>query len=239
MNKGVAPLESASIPLSVGDYMLPLEAIGRLRLNGEKRSRRKLEVRVKSKAQNAILARFADECGGVREAAKLIGVGHFTYSKWLNLHYSPVRPGRRLSAKETKVLLRLAELTGRKLSDIFPFTQEQLSVLAKPRIREHILTTEQLTSAVENKHLSYEPDQSRLDTQELRERLSTVISKLPARQQQILRLRYGLGDGFPYTLEETAAIFKLTKERIRQIEMKALRLLQLPSNSAQLVGFLD
>ena len=54
-----------------------------------------------------------------------------------------------------------------------------------------------------------------------------------------LRLRYGLGDGYTYTLEEVGRIFKVTRERVRQIEAKAVRKLQQPSRSQELVGFLD
>ena len=52
-------------------------------------------------------------------------------------------------------------------------------------------------------------------------------------------MRYGLGTGYVYTLEELGAIFKLTRERIRQIEVKALRKLQHPSRSRRLEDFLD
>jgi RNA polymerase primary sigma factor len=51
-------------------------------------------------------------------------------------------------------------------------------------------------------------------------------------------LRYGLGDGYTYTLEEVGRIFKVTRERVRQIEAKAVRKLQHPVRSQQLAGFL-
>ena len=59
------------------------------------------------------------------------------------------------------------------------------------------------------------------------------------REREIIKLRYGLGDGYSYTLEEVGHIFKVTRERIRQIEAKAVRKLQQPSRSQELVGFLD
>ena len=73
----------------------------------------------------------------------------------------------------------------------------------------------------------------------LRGRISKVLKTLSYREREIIKLRYGLGDGYSYTLEEVGHIFKVTRERIRQIEAKAVRKLQQPSRSQELVGFLD
>jgi RNA polymerase primary sigma factor len=77
-------------------------------------------------------------------------------------------------------------------------------------------------------------------TQEmLRTRIAKVLKTLSYREREIIKLRYGLGDGYSYTLEEVGHIFKVTRERIRQIEAKAVRKLQQPTRSQDLVGFLD
>ncbi len=73
----------------------------------------------------------------------------------------------------------------------------------------------------------------------LRSRINKVLKTLSYREREIIRLRYGLGDGYSYTLEEVGHIFKVTRERIRQIEAKAVRKLQQPSRSQELAGFLD
>ena len=73
----------------------------------------------------------------------------------------------------------------------------------------------------------------------LRSRIDKVLRTLSYREREIIKLRYGLGDGYSYTLEEVGHIFKVTRERIRQIEAKAVRKLQQPSRSQELVGFLD
>ena len=73
----------------------------------------------------------------------------------------------------------------------------------------------------------------------LRSRINKVLKTLSYREREIIKLRYGLGDGYSYTLEEVGHIFKVTRERIRQIEAKAVRKLQQPSRSQELVGFLD
>jgi RNA polymerase primary sigma factor len=73
----------------------------------------------------------------------------------------------------------------------------------------------------------------------LRLRINKVLKTLSYREREIIKLRYGLGDGYSYTLEEVGHIFKVTRERIRQIEAKAVRKLQQPARSQELVGFLD
>ena len=73
----------------------------------------------------------------------------------------------------------------------------------------------------------------------LRGQIHKVLKTLSYREREIIKLRYGLGDGYSYTLEEVGHIFKVTRERIRQIEAKAVRKLQQPSRSAELIGFLD
>ena len=73
----------------------------------------------------------------------------------------------------------------------------------------------------------------------LREQLSEVLSTLTPREEKVLRLRFGLEDGRPRTLEEVGKEFNVTRERIRQIEAKALRKLRHPSRSKRLKDFLD
>ncbi|MEG1751966.1 MAG: RNA polymerase sigma factor RpoD [Clostridia bacterium] len=73
----------------------------------------------------------------------------------------------------------------------------------------------------------------------LREQLIAVIDTLTPREQKVIRLRYGLDDGHPRTLEEVGKEFNVTRERIRQIEAKALRKLRNPSRNKKLVDFMD
>ncbi len=75
--------------------------------------------------------------------------------------------------------------------------------------------------------------------QMLRDKINHVLKSLTYREREIIKLRYGLGDGYSYTLEETGRIFKVTRERIRQIESKALRKLQHQTRSNHLKGFVD
>lgn len=80
----------------------------------------------------------------------------------------------------------------------------------------------------------YETNQSALKV-----RIAEAMEHLNYREREILRLRYGLADGYSYTLEEVGKIFSVTRERVRQIESKAVRKLQQPFRSKALASFVD
>jgi RNA polymerase primary sigma factor len=73
----------------------------------------------------------------------------------------------------------------------------------------------------------------------LKEQLIGILDTLTPREERVLRLRYGLDDGKPRTLEEVGKEFNVTRERIRQIEAKALRKLRHPSRSKRLKEYID
>ncbi|MDP8215274.1 MAG: RNA polymerase sigma factor RpoD [Candidatus Euphemobacter frigidus] len=73
----------------------------------------------------------------------------------------------------------------------------------------------------------------------LREQMKTVLTTLTKREAKVLALRFGINDGSPRTLEEVGKIFEVTRERVRQIEAKALRKMRHPTRSRRLQGFLD
>jgi RNA polymerase primary sigma factor len=71
----------------------------------------------------------------------------------------------------------------------------------------------------------------------LREKIEELLRTLTFREREIIRLRYGLADGYSYTLEEVGRIFKVTRERVRQIEAKAVAKLQHPVRSIELAEY--
>src|SRR2546425_5478790 len=73
----------------------------------------------------------------------------------------------------------------------------------------------------------------------LKDKLADVLCTLTERERKVLELRFGLGDGYSRTLEEVGKQFKVTRERIRQIEAKALRKMRHPTRIRQLQGFLE
>jgi RNA polymerase primary sigma factor len=73
----------------------------------------------------------------------------------------------------------------------------------------------------------------------LQDQIEQVLATLTKREERVIRLRFGIGDGYPRTLEEVGVMFNVTRERVRQIEVKALRKLRHPSRSAKLRGFAE
>ena len=73
----------------------------------------------------------------------------------------------------------------------------------------------------------------------LQEQTSSVLKTLTPREEKIIKMRFGLEDGSEHTLEQVGQTFAVTRERIRQIEAKALRKLRHPARSNQLRGFLE
>ncbi len=71
------------------------------------------------------------------------------------------------------------------------------------------------------------------------ERLDEVLGSLTEREEKVLRLRFGLGDGYPRTLEEVGSVFNVTRERVRQIEAKALRKMRHPTRARELKAFVE
>ena len=73
----------------------------------------------------------------------------------------------------------------------------------------------------------------------LQDNMSEVLKEIPPREQEVLKMRFGLEDGYPLTLEEVGLYFNVTRERIRQIEAKALRRLRLPARSCRLKDYIE
>ena len=73
----------------------------------------------------------------------------------------------------------------------------------------------------------------------LTQRIEQLLKTLTYREHEIIKLRYGIGDGYTYTLEEVGRIFRVTRERVRQVESKAIRKLQHPVRARKLQGFVD
>lgn len=207
-------------------------------------SRPRVNVRVTVKAKNLYLAKFIEKHGSSVNTARLLGISLNTLSSWLNFRTSPVRgtggrlrPGKH-SERIAKIILTICEEVGCKATDLFPdLTKQQMEVLAKKREYDSSIGAESLENHRDSPRLSYEQNVDEfVDNADAAEAIDKQLKTLSFREREILKLRYGLSDGFTYTLDEVSHIFRVGRERIRQVEAKALRKLQQPSRSDQLVG---
>ncbi len=125
------------------------------------------------------------------------------------------------------------EVTPERVREIRKISQEPVS-LETPIGEEE---DSHLGDFIQDDHVAVPADAATFTL--LREQLLETLETLTEREQRVLRLRFGLGDGKPRTLEEVGKEFNVTRERIRQIEAKALRKLRHPTRSKKLKDFLD
>ncbi len=136
------------------------------------------------------------------------------------------------------------EPTAEEIAEEMGVTVEKVREIM--RVAQEPVSLETPIGEEEDSHLGdFIPDEDALVPAEaayhtlLREQLGDVLGTLTTRESKVLRLRFGLEDGRPRTLEEVGKEFNVTRERIRQIEAKALRKLRHPSRSKRLKDFLD
>lgn len=136
------------------------------------------------------------------------------------------------------------EPTAQEIADEIGLTEEKVREIL--RVAQEPVSLETPIGEEEDSHLGdFIPDDEAPAPADaashtmLREQLIEVLDTLTPREEQVLRLRFGLDDGRTRTLEEVGKVFNVTRERIRQIEAKALRKLRHPSRSRKLKDFLD
>ena len=177
--------------------------------------------------RQAITRAIADQARTIRIPVHMVE----TINKLIRISRQLVqRLGREPTAEEVAAEM---DILPTKVEEIQKIAQEPVS-LETPIGEEE---DSQLGDFLEDKDIP-SPEEA-ASSQLLREQLETMLEDLTDREKEVLRLRFGLEDGHPYTLEEVGKRFGVTRERIRQIEAKALRKLRHPSRSKKLRDFLD
>jgi len=125
-----------------------------------------------------------------------------------------------LSPEEIRYLAKLAQET---LSLDQPFSDDEEGNTLKDAVKDE-------TAMSPDKAAAYYL---------MQEQLSIILQELSPREQRVLKMRFGLEDGIPHTLEEVGSAFRVTRERIRQIEMKALKKIQEHPNVTKLQEFFN
>ena len=151
----------------------------------------------------------------------------------------------KLSRFQRQLTLELnREPTDEELAEKMGMSPEKVREVIK--IAQDPVSLETPIGEEEDSHLGdFVPDENNMSPEDftihemLKEEISDVLLTLTEREEQVLRLRFGLDDGSSKTLEEVGQMFGVTRERIRQIEAKALRKLRHPSRSRKLKDFLN
>ncbi len=177
--------------------------------------------------RQAITRAIADQARTIRIPVHMIE----TINKLIRVSRALVQEiGREPTCEE---IAERMEMPVNKVRKIIKIAQEPIS-LETPIGEEE---DSHLGDFIEDKIMPSPPDT--VIHNSLREQIEEALKTLTEREAKVLRMRFGLGDGNEHTLEEVGQQFKVTRERIRQIEAKALRKLKHPSRSKKLRSFLD
>uniref|UniRef100_A0A6M3L6R0 Putative sigma-70 region domain containing protein n=1 Tax=viral metagenome TaxID=1070528 RepID=A0A6M3L6R0_9ZZZZ len=205
-----------------------------------------IDVAALTKLKHGALRDAAVKLGSQSALAKELNVTPSTIGRWCNFKDYP-REGRIYDKHSFESIEKaLLRVTGHLVDDLWP---PALKAAIDDRLipqqieRRATIQAEALLeyAAHTQERLTYNPDEGMKSASrnELKDNLRKVLNSLTQREREIIKLRYGLDDGQTYTFREVGAIFKITQERVRQIEAKALRKLEQPSRAQHLVGHLD
>ncbi|MBI4225212.1 MAG: hypothetical protein HY617_02690 [Candidatus Sungbacteria bacterium] len=185
--------------------------------------------------KNAALSEFlAKKKWSQTRLAKELGVTLPVVNRWILLKGAP---------QDEIILRKLKELLCQLREDIFPdfFQSQEWKEMQKQVGGEHIVIREiPVQTLLNSGQLSLPSPEIEYDMKELSVKLQDALNSLPSRQKEVVELRFGLVDGIQHTLEETGKILGgLKKERVRQLELAAIRNLRLSPAHLPLFSFLD
>ena len=205
-------------------------------------------ITAQTKFKHAAILRAIRKCGSVADFAKTVGISASNACKLSNMRWCPPsQPNSHWSIEKFNFFKAAIEkLTGESYQSLFP--NELRATVSLNTFAETVEQTKEVPLAglieySENRRerLLLPCPSEKAESSELREDLIKVLQTLPIRERTVMEFRWGLGDDTsgPHTLTETAKHIGRTKERVRQIELRAIRSLQQPSRSAILCEHLD
>ena len=200
-----------------------------------------MKVRVIARIKNEAFysARIAAGFPTLVGLSKASGITHGTLGNYENFRACPNRWG---SSKRIESLLRLEKILDKKIEELFP-PEYGLAVSNKIRTRIEFVRDQLYLPTAKELLLLPTPEEEGPENLAIKEDLRKAVlesfKSLTAREVTVLKLRFGIGEDEEHSLEEVADICKVTRERIRQIEAKALRKLKHPSCGRTLKTFFD
>ena len=198
-----------------------------------------MKVTAEVRLKHGVLRRLAAEAGGAKSLARLLGIPVGTLYNWISMNSCPT-PGSYGKSYTPEVEVKLEQLAKEPIEDIFPAELRKATKAIRNAPKVVAITKDIEPARLEQTAVAgylSEPEQAFSD-QSLKDDISSVLKSLTWREREIVRLRYGLGGTPPLTLEETAQVFTVTSERVRQVEAKAIRKLRQPHRSEHLESHL-
>lgn len=195
--------------------------------------------------RNAYIWEAVQKCGSQQALAEYLGVNQGSITSWLNFQSCPpfdAATGDKVDFY-TQIDIRFTTLIGVGLETIFPLDVRTHRASLKKMARQVAIREMPIEKLIEAglapvRLLNQSPDEL-AEKQELGKVIDDVLKDLKEREADIIRRRFGLNGDAPQTMEEVGMVYKITQERVRQIEAKALRLLRHPSKSRRLKPFTE
>lgn len=191
-----------------------------------------MKVGIQARLKNGILWEAAKNLGSVVALAEYLGMSYPTINEWINFKRCPEMTGWRYEKYNQEAERKLFELTGHTFEEIFPpeirgkeFQKRQKRIDAVVE-----MPVQQLVAAGAMPQLTPAPDEL-LFQKEANATIDHLLRELRPREAEVIKMRFGLDGEREHTLEELTSHFHLTKERIRQLEIKALGRLRHPARS--------
>lgn len=186
-----------------------------------------MEIGIVAKVRHGAMLRFREEQGITQaKAAMLAGV---STSLWCALECM------RFNGAYPLAMARVADLLCLQVDDVFPPELRKGSFGVQRTAYRQVDNNLLATNEYKKRMLLPDPCdevQRKIDGEARKERIRAALKTLSYREREIIKLRFGLGvDGQTYTYEEVSKIFKVTRERVRQVEARAIRKLQHPARS--------
>lgn len=196
-------------------------------------------VRLEARLKNAELTGAKEIVGLTSKAvAERIGIGYTTYLSYESMRMYPSEEKQKKICdfyRSLDIFLLEEDVFPKELKELRP-ERKYIGEKTIPKVELLSLSTgefdRKLLPIVEGEI------EKKVEYDELRAEINRVLSNLPYRQQEIIKMRFGLGNEEPKTCEEIGEIFNVTRSRIQQIEAKALRKLRHPSYGRKLKAFL-
>ncbi len=207
-------------------------------------------VTLQVRAKHADLLAASRKLGSIKALAEHLDVPYPTLQKWITLTEAPPIGSEKSKRWSDPVWVseierKLLALTGKLLDELFPDIIRSRDFLDAPKVMEATGMADVRRLSLKCEEVARLPapeietaEQHALAS-ELSERINRALGSLTFREREVIKLRFGLGDGHAYTQEETGRVFKIGKARVSQIEIKAMRKLQESSRSDALLEVFD
>lgn len=202
-------------------------------------------ITLQVKAKHRDLYAAAKKLGGVKKLAEHLGVKYGTVIQWCGLRSMPRIDSLHRSSRwsdpswKAEIEKKLFDLTGKTLDELFPEAiRDNAEFLSAPKVAEFEASISGIGIG-HSRPLGLPSAEDVAIANEGRELVRDSLKSLSFREREIIKLRFGIGGTNPLTLEEVGKVFNVGRERIREIEAKAIRKLQQPSRSYKLADYID